>query len=142
MANAYLVDLDELVLRCRNEQAKSYIAEAVACYKAGAFRACVVATWIAVVFDFLHKLEELRLTGDKNAKTRLEEFEKFRKNEDVVGSQTFERKIPDMAKNEFELISAVEHEDLLRLQKDRHRCAHPSMTVAGEAFQPSAEFAR
>ncbi len=142
MPNAYLVDLDELVLRCRNEQAKSYIAEAVSCYKAGAFRACVVATWIAVVFDFLHKLEELRLTGDKNAKTRLEEFEKFRKNEDVVGSQTFERKIPDMAKNEFELISAVEHEDLLRLQKDRHRCAHPSMTVAGEAFQPSAELAR
>ena len=107
MKNAYLVDIDELVLRCRNEQAKEYIAEAVACYKVGAFRACVVATWIAVVFDFLYKLEELKLTGDKNAKTRLEEFEQLRKNEDVVGSQNFERKIPDMAKNELELIWAL-----------------------------------
>ena len=35
-----LGDLDELVLTCRTEEARSYIAEAVACYKAGGFRAC------------------------------------------------------------------------------------------------------
>jgi len=63
-----LIDLDELVLRCRDEHARSYIAEAVACYKAGAFRASIVATWIAVVLDILHKLRELELTGNGAAK--------------------------------------------------------------------------
>src|SRR3712207_8471465 len=47
-----------LVLRCRSEQARQYIAEAVACYRAGAVRACIVATWVAVVYDFVHKLRE------------------------------------------------------------------------------------
>ncbi|MEM1394735.1 MAG: hypothetical protein AAGG00_15880 [Cyanobacteria bacterium P01_H01_bin.150] len=50
------IDLDELVVRCRDKQAKQFIKEAIACYKAGAYRTCIVATWNAVVFDFLHKL--------------------------------------------------------------------------------------
>ena len=49
------IDLDELVVRCRDKQAKQFIKEAIACYKAGAYRSCIVATWNAVVFDFLHK---------------------------------------------------------------------------------------
>ena len=73
-----LVDLDMLVLRCRDEQARDYIREAVACYKANAFRACIVATSNPVVFDYLHKLRELDLTGDKNARQKLQEFEKIR----------------------------------------------------------------
>ena len=44
MISQQLVDLDELVLKCRSDQARAYIAEAVACYKAGAFRSCIVAT--------------------------------------------------------------------------------------------------
>lgn len=59
MFGEYFVDLDELVLRCRDEQARQYIAEAVACYRAGAFRACIVMTWTAVVFEYIHKLREL-----------------------------------------------------------------------------------
>jgi hypothetical protein len=44
-----LGDLDELVISCRTEEARSYVSGAVDCYKAGAFRACIVAAWIAVV---------------------------------------------------------------------------------------------
>ena len=36
-----LGDLDELILTCRNEEGRGYIAEAVACYRAGAYRACI-----------------------------------------------------------------------------------------------------
>jgi len=60
MAN--LIDVDELTLRCRDEQARKYIDEAVRCYKAGAYRSCIVSTWNAVVFDYLHKLNELEMT--------------------------------------------------------------------------------
>ena len=78
-----LVDLDELILRCRNERAKTYIAEAGACYRAGDFRAGMVTTWVAVVYDVLQKLDELALTGDKNAEAKRTEFEDFRQRMDI-----------------------------------------------------------
>ncbi len=63
MVGRGLIDLDELILQCRSRHAREYIAEAVACYKAGAFRSCMVATLIAVVFDILDKLRELQISG-------------------------------------------------------------------------------
>jgi hypothetical protein len=142
MISAHLVDIDELALHSRNEKARLYLSEGVACYKAGAFRACIVTTWIAVVFDFLAKLDELASMGDKNARGRLDEFEQIRVAQDIKKSMEFERQIPEMARQEFLFISAIEQEDLVRLHQDRHRCAHPSMNRDGEAYRPTAELAR
>jgi hypothetical protein len=136
------IDLDELVLLCRSEQAKRYIDEAVSCYRAGAFRSCIVATWIAVVFDFVEKLRLLELAGDANAKKRYEQFEKFRVAQDVRSSLQFEKEVPEMARREFELVSDHECVDLKRILEDRHRCAHPSMNTADEVYSPTAELAR
>ncbi|HOG48955.1 MAG TPA: hypothetical protein PKY10_00040 [Lentisphaeria bacterium] len=140
----HIVDLDELVLRCRDEKAREYIREAVACYKAGAFRSAIVATWIAVVFDFLHKLGELELTGDKNAEQHLNKFKAI-----VAGGKgklkealDFEREILNIAANEFELLTPNEQLDLERLQEDRNRCAHPSMQALDTIYEPTAELAR
>ena len=137
-----LADLDELVLCCREEKARSYVAEAVACYHAGAFRQCIVATWIAVVYDFIHKLQELDLTGDKNARTKIEDFEKICAESDVKASLVFERAMLDVARDQFELITSLEYADLVRLQDDRNRCAHPSMNTPQQVYQPTAELAR
>ncbi|MCO7244606.1 hypothetical protein ACXGSL_04755 [Vreelandella aquamarina] len=137
-----LSDLDELVLRCRDEKAKSYIRESVACYKAGAFRSAIVSTWIAVSFDIIDKLKDLALTGDKEAEKQLEEFEKARQAGDIAKSLKFERDILEIARDKLELISHIEFIDLERLQQDRNRCAHPSMTSDGDIFNPSAELAR
>lgn len=137
-----LSDLDELILRCRTTQAKLYISEAVACYRAGAFRACIVATWVAIVFDFIHKLRELEISGDNNAKQKLMEFEQIHQADDLKGSMLFEREMLSLAKNDFELISQQEFEDLSRLHADRHRCAHPSMNSSEDVYQPSGELAR
>ena len=137
-----LIDLDELILRCRGEQARLYIADAVACYRAGAFRPCIVATWVSVVFDFIHKLDELALTGDRDAAVKRAEYEDIRRTEDIRRSLKFEEELLDLAKDKFELISPVEYLDLKRLKDDRNRCAHPSMTAYDEVYQPSAELAR
>ncbi len=72
-----LGDLDELILTCRNEEGRGYIAEAVACYKAGAYRACIVSTWIAVVFDLLSKIRELALSGDAEAQLIVDDLNKW-----------------------------------------------------------------
>jgi len=137
-----LADLDELVLRCRDKPTKEYIQEAVACYRAGAFRACIVSTWNAVVFDFIHKLRELKQTGHKDAIKKLDEFEALRVNSDVSRILIFEKSVPDFALKDFEFISPLEHSDLKRLYDDRNLCAHPSMRSLEETFPASAELAR
>ncbi len=135
-------DLDELVLRCRDEEAREYIREAVACYRAGAFRSCIVATWIAVVFDFIRKLKDLELYGDKNSSRKLEELRKARANSDIARSMEFERSILQLSEADFEFVSPVERQDLERLYADRNRCAHATMTLEEAVFSPSAELAR
>ena len=105
MTGQYLADLDELVLLCRSPEAKKYISEAVACYRAGAFRACIITTWIAVVFDFVDKLRELELSGDKKATAKITEFEQKRQLADIRGALEFERRILDIARDDFELLS-------------------------------------
>jgi len=54
------IDLDELIVLCRDKSAKKFIQEAVDCYRAGAYRSCIVSTWNAVVFDFIHKKQTLQ----------------------------------------------------------------------------------
>lgn len=137
-----LIDLDELILKCRDDRAKAYIAEAVASYRSGAFRSAIVGTWIAVCFDVIEKLRELALSGDKEAEKHAEELEKTRKSGDISKALKFERELLELARDSFELISHIEFIDLERLQEDRNRCAHPSLVSEDQVFSPSAELAR
>lgn len=136
-----LADLDELVLRCRDERAKEYIGEAVACYRAGAYRA-IISTWIAVAFDIIDKIRELYFGGDKAAEELTERFDAITRDNDLTRALQFERDLLENARDKFELISSQEFSDLERLQQDRHRCAHPSRTASMEVFTPSPELAR
>lgn len=137
-----LEDLDELTLRCRDDKARLYISEAVASYKAGAFRSSIVACWIAVCFDFIEKIRELALSGDKEAEKQVQNLDATRRDGDVARALKFERELLIVARDKFELISPIEFIDLDRLQEDRNRCAHPSLTSDDQAYSPSAELAR
>ncbi len=137
-----LEDLDELTLRCRDKKARQYIAEAVASYRAGAFRSAIVAAWIAVCFDVIEKFRELALAGDKEAEKQAQDIEVTRRTGDLTKALKFEKELLKLAKEKFELISPLEFIDLERLQADRNRCAHPSLTAEDQAYVPSAELAR
>lgn len=137
-----LEDLDELTLRCRNQNARTYITEAVYSYRAGAFRSAIVSTWIAVCFDVIEKFRELALAGDKEAEKQVHEIDATRRADDLGRALRFERELLALAKDKFELISPLEFVDLERLQQDRNRCAHPSLTSDEQAYAPSAELAR
>ncbi|MBD2626522.1 hypothetical protein [Trichormus variabilis] len=133
------IDLDELIVLCRDKSTKKFIQESVACYRAGAYRSCIVSTWNAVVFDFIHKLRQLE---NGEASNLLKDFENKSSQSDYKGLWEWESKMLDHARTKFELISSVEQMDLERLFKDRSRCAHPSMTSIEEPFEATAELAR
>ena len=142
MAGEHFIDLDELVLRCRTSEARRFIDEAVRCYKAGALRACVVMTWMAVVYDFVDKLRDLSMAGDKMATKVVDNFESLQSQANTEGLLRFERELLKTARKNFELLGAGELTDLERLQLDRHRCAHPALTSEGTEYCPSPELAR
>ncbi len=140
--NERLIDLDELVLRCKDKVTQEYIKEAVACYKAGAFRSCIISTWNAVAFDYLYKLRQLELTGDGQAKDELQKFQDYSSSKNFRKLWDFETNIPKNAQEKYEFISLIEREDLERLNEDRSRCAHPSILSIEEPFQATPELAR
>ena len=133
------LDLDELAPACVTKSAKRYIGEAVACYKSGAYRSTIIVAWIALVSDVLHKLSDLKLTGDKNATQHLTDFEKRQK--DPRGFVGLELDILQAALT-FEFINTVEHKELLRVYEDRNKCAHVSVTDPDDVYEPTAELAR
>ena len=135
-------DLDELVLRCRDDQARRMFAEAVSSYRAGAYRAAIVTCWLAVYFDFVEKLRELDVAGEKNATDIVARLAEITKNKDLSAALRFEREIIDVAQTKFELISQYERVDLDRLFEDRNRCAHPSVLQDDTPYSPSPELVR
>ena len=51
--NLQLSDLDELLQSVRNKYAQEYLKEAIIAYRAGAYRASVISTWISICVDII-----------------------------------------------------------------------------------------
>lgn len=138
-----LSDLEEVVARCRDESSRAYIAEALAAYRVGAYRSCIVSVWVGIVYDVLAKFRELSEEGDTNAESEIAKFESLRKNQDIRGSQNYESSLLELIEGEqFQFVSKIECATLERIRDDRHKCAHPTFIEEGVIFQPSAELAR
>jgi hypothetical protein len=143
-----LSDIEALALRCRSDESKSYIAEAIRCYRASAYRAAIVNTWIAIVFDLVDKVRELALSGDVVAKDLETKYETYIAQieqgnaQGIKSALEFERNILDLCKEKLQFFDSHQFVDLVRLREDRHRCAHPSFQRAGVPYKPSAEQAR
>lgn len=137
-----MVDLEELLERTRDAQAREHLREAVRCYQAGSYRSAIVATWVAVVLDLISKFRELEMTGNKAAGAKLEALDKARASNDVEYLLRFERDIVRNSQSEFELLTPLEQVDLDRLFADRNRSAHPSLLAIDEPYRPSAELTR
>jgi len=118
------------------------------CYRASAYRASIVSTWIAVVFDLIDKIRELSVSGDATAKTIEARYETYirqieqNNSSGIKSALEFEREILETCRDQLQFIDPQQMIDLTRLREDRHRCAHPSFQRVGIPYQPSAEQAR
>jgi|LQAB01.1.fsa_nt_gi hypothetical protein len=143
-----LSDLEELILRCRSDNARGHIREAVLAYKAGAYRASIVSAWTAIVFDFIDKIRELTISGSAEARNWLANYEKFQAEFDkgnkcaIKQLLALENDVLFSARDKFSLISNNEFIDLERLKEDRNRCAHPTFQRIETPYYPTAEQAR
>lgn len=136
-----LTDLDELLFDVKNSHSKEYLREAIISYRAGAYRAAVTSTWIAICVDVIQKILELANAGDQEA-IKLESRLHGINPNDVSGMLTFEKDILRIAQEDLEIISLIERNQLERIQLDRNICAHPTFSPDGIQFIPKSELAR
>ncbi|MFB7559797.1 hypothetical protein [Streptomyces brevispora] len=134
--------LEDVKNQVRSLTSRRYVEEAVAAYGAGAYRAALISIWIAVAADIIGKIRLLAEEGGVAAEMQAE-LDRAIKGNNVNALQAFERNLVTRARNELELIGAREEEELNRLYRDRHLCAHPAFVSDGEElFTPSPELVR
>lgn len=108
----------------------------------------IVPSWLAVVHDLLSKIRELAVGGNGDAIALIKAFEEIyaaeRRGDPSALKRylEFECNIIDNMKGKFDFFAQSESDDLLRLQQDRHRCAHPTVNEVDEVYRPPAELAR
>lgn len=137
-----LTDIDSLALAVRDPESKRLIWEAISAYRGGALRSSIVSTWIAVDYDIIAKARELSVHGDAAATAFVRDLDQAIQGKDLRKLQAIESGLLSTANSKLQLFAPHEHEDLDRLQKDRHLCAHPAFATEDALFQPTPELVR
>jgi len=136
--------VEDLLNEVHDRESRRYIAEVIGAYQAGAFRAAIVATWVAVAFDLIAKIRELDEAGDPTAGAFMRDIERAidnqAQNPDLLLG--IERNLIKVAHESFEFIDQRERLQLERLRHDRHVCAHPAFVRPDEVFVPTPELVR
>lgn len=140
-----VTDIESLPHSVRNPNSRHLIDDAIAAYYSGALRSSIVSTWIAVVNDIISKAREIDAPAGSDA-------EKFVKNVDNAIKLSQDKKHRSMLKIEIEILESArdifqfinhhEHDILLRIREDRHKCAHPAFISKDQLFDPSPDLAR
>jgi len=115
----HLHDMEELVNSIEDDQAKDYMKEAMSCYMANAYRACIVLTYIALFDDIVKKLGEL---GNVNKKAKNIYIEAQKR---INAQDVYESFVIDQLKSNS-LLPALDTSFLDTLRVLRNKSAHPS----------------
>lgn len=133
-------DLESMLLKVEDRESREHFAEAVRSYGAGAFRAAIISTWVAVAFDLISKMRYLAEEGGA-ARTLIQGLEESISKGDVRALQVFENGLLG-ACEELNIIDKNDLRILKRLQEDRHLCAHPAYVSTLVPFSPTPELTR
>jgi hypothetical protein len=137
-----LSDIDVLALSVRDRESRRLIGEAITAYRSGALRSALMSAWIAAAYDITAKARELAGQGEPAPKAFVKELDDAIEAKDKRKLQTIENELLAKANSDLQLLAPHEYAALLRLQEDRHLCAHPAFVVEDELYQPSPELVR
>lgn len=115
----HLSDMEEMVGRIEEDKIKDYMKEALSCYMAKAYRACIVLTYIALFDDIVEKLGELGRVNKKAKKI----YDEARKK--VNAQDVYESYLIDQLKSNA-LLPSLDADFLNTLRTLRNKSAHPS----------------
>src|ERR1700722_13843919 len=114
-----LADMEETLARVVRAASRDYMGEALRCYQAGAFRACVVLSSIALFDDLKSKIAELAKVN-KVAKDINDEITKKHAAQDV-----FETFLSDQL-IKAQLVDPGQEVQLKLIRELRNKAAHPT----------------
>jgi hypothetical protein len=137
-----IADLDAELLRIRDPRSRVYFGDALKCYRAGAFRAAISSTWIALAYDLIRKYRELGGLGDAEAHVYLGKWDASVAANNVAKLLDLERSLLDHAHHKMAIIDAMGLRILKRLYEDRHLSAHPAFASKDDLYEPSDELVR
>lgn len=123
-----LTDMEELIASVPEKDIAAYLREAFVCYGAGAYRGCIVLVHTALFEGLRMKLHAIS-TSNAAAKAVLTVIEP-----DAVAQKVFEQKLIDQMRTNT-IITQLESDILVQLNKQRNKAAHPSghLVTAEEA---------
>ncbi|WP_170324569.1 hypothetical protein [Ruegeria arenilitoris] len=114
-----LTDMEELLSEISNKEFVDYMREAIACYNGGAYRGCIVMSYIALFDDIREKLGELAKVN-RDAKKIWQDVEKR-----VGDQEVFESYMADQLKSKG-LLEEKKYQRLNLVRDLRNKAAHPS----------------
>ena len=124
-----LIDLEELIHDVKNKSLLPNLREAISCYQASSYRACIILSFNSLVDDLIEKLKHLKDVNGEAKRIYLYIG-------DLIEKQApYENTLIEMLVKE-KIFSELDGELYKIFQKLRHKSAHPS------GFSPSAECAR
>lgn len=124
-----LTDMEELLLSIEKIEIKKYMEEAFKCYMAGAYRGCIVLSYIALFDDLVEKLGELSYVNSEARKI----YNEVTKRIDM--QDVYENYLVDQLRSK-NILTELECTSLKIIKEKRNKSAHPS------GHKPSAEEAR
>lgn len=137
-----VTDLDAQLTRIRDYRTRAYFADAVKCFRAGAYRAAVAATWVTVAYDLIAKYRELSTLGDAEAQRFIRDWDQARAGNQTSRLLELERTLLAHAHDRMAIIDAITLRALTRLFEDRHLCAHPAFATQDDLYEPPADLVR
>lgn len=134
-------DLSELEAEVKSHDSRPHFREAVQAYRAGAYRACIVETWVAITLDLMSKISRMADEGEGEAIKKRDVINKAFTGKDIKKQQDAERNVLDWAK-ELGILDERQHKELKRIKDDRNASAHPTTSDLEAPYSPSSEVAR
>lgn len=134
-------DIESLQENIHFKETKLYFQEVMMTYQIGAYRSSVVTLWSVVVCDIVLRLQHLiDLYNDSNAIEIIDKIQS-QQNKDRKSS-SWELKILEEVLKQTQLINQADFENLIYLQKQRHLCAHPTLSDEMKLYKPNKETVR
>ena len=126
-----LRDMEELLNLVCDLEIKDYMREALNCYNSGSYKACVIMSVIAGIYDLNKKVEVLASSNEAIRKLK----DNVKKKKDNL--KPYEKYLIEKCETaEIDMLNSNEKKELIRCLDTRNDCAHPSNFIC------SAEKAR